>query len=234
MHKSEKGRVNSVDALRGAAVVAMVLYHTFYDLRFFLDIDAELIDSPLWLLGHIGIAGVFFFTSGVSARLSFENSVPIQRTIFRISQVGAGAAIVTASTFVLFPDKWVYCGILHALTVCSVLGLWLRRFPMVCAALSLSSAAAYSFLGTAWPPVVEKSGTMDYVPIFPWVGVYLLGIWAWSSLKIQILLNICVRPLESEWLEALGRHALLAYLIHQPILLGVLWIVFRGARFFAQ
>ena len=61
---------------------------------------------------------------------------------------------------------------------------------------------------------------MDDISFYPWFGCALIGVWLarTSFIKMQIPQSrfICL-------LNLAGRHSLLIYLIHQPLLYGALW-----------
>jgi len=67
-----------------------------------------------------------------------------------------------------------------------------------------------------------KPPTEDYVPLFPWLGVVLIGVAIGTALpRIQRSLAAADRR-SPRWLAWLGRHSLIIYLVHQPILVGAL------------
>ena len=75
-----------------------------------------------------------------------------------------------------------------------------------------------------------KPVTEDYVPIFPWMGVFLMGMYLGTHFILSGALVQGDRLSDGKILALpawLGRHSLLIYMIHQPILLGLLW--FFGA-----
>ena len=67
----------------------------------------------------------------------------------------------------------------------------------------------------------ENFFTLDYFPLLPWFGVVLLGIYFGKLLypKGKRRFNI---NLENKYLSFLGRHSLIIYLLHQPILILVI------------
>src|SRR5262249_14723864 len=73
-----------------------------------------------------------------------------------------------------------------------------------------------------------KPPTEDYVPLFPWLGVVMVGVALGEWLARGEF-----RPLQPlsrsapRWLNWLGRHSLLVYMVHQPVLLGVLRVLIR-------
>jgi uncharacterized membrane protein len=72
-----------------------------------------------------------------------------------------------------------------------------------------------------------KPRTEDYVPLFPWAGVVLIGIAAGHAM---VRSNFAfLRPLAGapRWFLIFGRHSLVVYMVHQPLLLGLLWLALR-------
>ena len=63
----------------------------------------------------------------------------------------------------------------------------------------------------------------DYYPLLPWIFLFLAGYWLGEAFLQRRVPEFCYR----EHLPALGwigRHALIIYLVHQPVVYGVLWI----------
>ena len=75
--------------------------------------------------------------------------------------------------------------------------------------------------------MTAKPVTEDYVPLFPWTGVLLIGIAAGHWLmreRFGPLAPLGRVPAALRWL---GRHSLVVYLVHQPLLIGLLWLALR-------
>jgi uncharacterized membrane protein len=74
--------------------------------------------------------------------------------------------------------------------------------------------------------MTHKPATEDYVPLFPWLGVVLIGIFAgaWVAGRDRTVIASLQR-FAPAWLAFLGRHSLLVYMVHQPVLLGILRVV---------
>jgi uncharacterized membrane protein len=70
---------------------------------------------------------------------------------------------------------------------------------------------------------------VDYYPILPWFGIALLGVFVGHTLypggTPRFTLPDLSQRAPIRGLTFLGRHSLLIYLVHQPILLGFLFVV---------
>jgi uncharacterized membrane protein len=133
----------------------------------------------------------------------------------------------------MFPQTWIWFGVLHGIAVSLVLAHPFVRRPRAAAltgvavivlGVTLHDAAfdnrVLGWLGfmTAKPP------TEDYVPLFPWTGVLLLGIAAGHFLVRTHFAALRWLDRAPALLGRLGRHSLGVYLVHQPILIGALWV----------
>jgi uncharacterized membrane protein len=225
-----------LDAARGIAVLAMVAYHFSWDLRYFGYITGDVESDLGWVLFARSIAGSFLFIVGVSLVLAERGGFDLRRYLRRLGIVAAGALAVTVATYVMFSDSFVFFGILHHIAVASVLGLPFVRAPApitIAAAILcflLPAVLTGPFFDHPWliwlgfSTVLPR--TNDFVPLFPWFGVVLAGIAAarlWLVYGPDDLRLFHVRvPWPVLWA---GRQSLLIYLLHQPILFGVVYLI---------
>jgi uncharacterized membrane protein len=217
-------RVEWVDSLRGGAVAGMVCYHFLYDLRIFFPDKGISATSSFWWIGHLVIAGSFFLISGVSAGLAAKSSVPLPHILRRVSTIAICALGVSFTTLLFLPDRWIYFGILHSLATCAFVCLPLRHYPRLCGVVALFCSIGYVLSGAEIPSRIDSVSSLDYVPFFPWVAVYLAGIFlckfiadGWRSPSANDSLSWCA-------LAWAGKRALPIYILHQPVLLGLLWV----------
>jgi uncharacterized membrane protein len=229
-------RLPLIDAARGLAVVAMVIYHFSWDLRFFGYIAADVETDLGWRSFARTIAGAFLFLVGVSLVLSTRRGIDTRAFLKRLGIIVAAAAAITIVTWFVFPDTFIFFGILHHIALASVLGLAFLRLPAcLVAATALACFAAPSLLaGPAFdsPWLVwlglesEFPRTNDFVPLLPWFGVVLAGM---AAARLSPLYEASRRPLQRlgdhtpSQLLWLGRHSLIIYLLHQPILFGAVY-----------
>jgi uncharacterized membrane protein len=232
-------RLPWIDAARGIAIAAMVVYHSAWNLSNFGFIGADVGRDLSWIVFARLIAGSFLALVGVSLVLATRHGLNLRRYLQRLAMIVAGALAVTAATWFVFPNAFVFFGILHSIAVASVLGLVFVRLP----ALLLAVSAVLWFL--IWwfvqQPVFDYPallwvglGTLpvqsnDYVPLFPWFGVVLAGM-VFAKLAVSAgrqgratLIEAFAHP--APWpLVWAGRHSLAIYLLHQPVLFGLTWL----------
>ncbi|KAF0813832.1 hypothetical protein IGB42_01511 [Andreprevotia sp. IGB-42] len=224
-------RLPSIDALRGGAVLMMVAYHFCYDTTLFGHTHFRLLEGWGWMAWRDVIVSCFLLLAGVSLVLASQQAYAGFGR--RWLQIAAAAALVTVGSMQFFPDGYIYFGILHFVALALLIGracvplgrhnLWLGIAVLV-AGLTLQSPIfnpkVWSWIGF----VSQRPQTEDFVPVFPWLGVVLIGIaigalWQRRGL-VQPAWLARIGTGAPRWLLYCGRHSLLVYLVHQPILFG--------------
>ena len=229
------GRLPLVDAARGSAILAMVVYHACWDLNFLGLVRFDLFGNPLWLAARTTILGSFLLLVGLSLVLATEHGLNWKRFLRRLVLLMAAAGAVSAASYYAFPESPIFFGVLHHIAVASLLGLAFVRLPW---AVTLAAGAAVILIGeTVSAPLFDQPwlrwiGLMtfepdsnDYVPLFPWFGCVLLGIAGGRLWRRREMHSHRPRGSSGRLLGWAGRHSLAIYLLHQPLLLGSLWLV---------
>lgn len=230
-------RLGAIDVARGVAVLAMVGYHLAWDLGELRLIETDIARHPGWMVAARVIAASFLTLVGVGLVLAHGDAVRPSPFLRRLALLAGAALTVTAVTFVVFPDSFIFFGILHNIALSSLLALPLVRAPaLVTAGLALLVWAAPSLVEA---PLLEEPilaflglgqripNTNDYVPLFPWSGFVLAGI---ALARLALPRRAAERPPQGRAGRAiawLGRHSLPVYLLHQPVLFGLLWAVLQ-------
>lgn len=227
-------RLDAIDALRGIAILLMVIYHFCFDLNQFGVIHARFNEERFWLTSRTVILSLFLGLVGASLVLS-AHAGSRRSFLHRTALLAICCVAVSAASFVMFPRSWIFFGVLHFILVASLLGRFFLRWEWT----NLVLGALLVTVGTwvAFPvfdhPALQWIGLMtfkpiteDYVPILPWFGVVLIGMFAakkllvaqspWLSWRAQ---NI---PLRTAALA--GRHSLAIYMVHQPLMIGILYL----------
>lgn len=228
-------RIPAIDAARAAALLAMAGFHGLWDLGNLRLTPDNYAATPLGHKAAEGIAGSFLFLVGVGLVLMNGRGIRVRPTLRRLARIAGGALLVTLATRVVFPDAYVFFGVLHCIAVASVIGLPFVFLPWPVTLLAAAGIlAAPHWIQANWldSPLLWFVGlgritprTNDYVPLFPWFGVVLTGI-ALGRIGLPAL----ARSRLGRWRPAgplgraatfAGRHSLAVYLIHQPVLFGL-------------
>jgi uncharacterized membrane protein len=230
-------RIRAIDALRGTAICMMIVYHAAFDLNWFHIISADFNHDRFWLSFRDLIVGSFLLLVGVSLVLASRAGISPRQFWRRIALVGTCAMLVTLGSYVTFPKTFITFGILHCIVVSSILGWPLVRFPRAALVVGIVVIVGGVAIGLPlfdlpwlnWVGLMtHKPATEDYVPLLPWFGVVLVGISIGRWLLERHLHDLRqMSGASPKWLTWLGRHSLLVYMIHQPIMVGVLR-VFHG------
>ena len=218
-----------IDGLRGMAVCMMVAYHFLFDTTYFGLTHFRMLDEPGWIAWRSVIVSCFLLLTGVGLVLAQRHAA--RSIVRRSAQIGASAALVTVGSYLIFPASFIYFGVLHFNLLASLLCLPLRKqatWTLPLGILALAAGLAYG--NPVFDPkalnwigfVAHKPITEDYVPLFPWLGMVLIGMaigqrWLRHGYALPPSLATLSAHLP-KWLSGLGRHSLLVYLIHQPIL----------------
>jgi len=230
-------RFLAIDVVRGLAILGVVLYHLVWDLRFlqFMGVNPTLDTVWLWLARVLQVT--FFALTGISLVLAHAGGFRWPAFWRRFGIIAAAALLVTVGTYLLFAEGFVYFGMLHALAVLSVLALPFVRAPLwlVIGAAALSIAAPFIYQNEIFNTRVlswigfwtSAPYTQDLQSIFPGLGYVLAGV-ALMRIVIRLGLTKRLERLKSPgrffgFLVRAGRWSLVIYLVHQPILLGVLY-----------
>ncbi|MEP6943458.1 MAG: heparan-alpha-glucosaminide N-acetyltransferase [Betaproteobacteria bacterium] len=234
-------RIPGLDALRGAAICAMIVYHFAFDLNWYGALRADFNRDAGWLTFRAIIVSAFLLLVGISlvlAQRDRPNRLPSGAFWKRLGIISGCALLVTLASYVTFRPTFITFGILHCIAVSSLLAWPLVRYPLAAGIVGVVviamgvqvQIAAFDSRWLNWVGLMtHKPATEDYVPLFPWFGVVCLGIGAGGWLVAKKLAPLrAPSPVSPGWLQWLGRHSLLVYMVHQPILLGILRIVVPG------
>ena len=233
-------RYDRIDALRGAAIVWMTVFHFFFDLNHFGWIRENFLYDPFWTTQRTAIVSVFLFCAGLGQAVAHRQGQGWPRFWKRWAQVAGCALLVSVGSYWMFPQTFIYFGVLHGIAVMLVIvrltanwGAWL--WPLGLAAILLQQAAMpvhvtagnLAFLNTPWWNwigfVSMKPATQDYVPLLPWLGVMWWGMAAGQwLLRHRAAFVQGPIPRAASPLAWMGRWSLTWYMVHQPLLIGAL------------
>lgn len=223
-----KNRIWEIDFLRGIAISLMVVFHIIYDLKEFFQYDIEY-SQGFWFFVGKSSAVIFMLVSGISSNFSRNN---LQRG-GKIFIYGIG---ITLITFFYNPKTYIRFGILHLLGISNIIYhfickgrsffLYITSFVLILLGRALvgkSTISPYLFpIGL----VTKEFTSLDYYPLIPWFGVFLLGAALGKTIykKKQSLFPFQLKACP---LSYIGKHSLFIYLVHQPIIIGLLYLIHK-------
>ncbi len=230
-------RIQLIDTARGILIILVVLFHLLYDLDMIFGVDTGLFSQSWFYTFRDCFVGLLIFISGISCNLSHNN---IKRG-FKTLIWGIVISIVTA---VFMPSEQIIFGILHFFGVSMIIyGLFEKFFTKTPAIWGIITSVLlyvltlhiYNFsfydLSTFFKYLLFIIGfntgcsSADYYPLFPWIFIFLTGTFAGRNIKTRRLPDIFYKKLCPP-LTFIGQHTLIIYILHQPIIYGLLYIIF--------
>ena len=225
--RSSSQRHGEIELLRALAIVLMVIFHLVYDLKEFAGINLDY-QAPFWFWIGKTAALLFIFIAGLSSGFS---RTPVKRGL----KVLLYGMVITLVTYLAMRDMYVRFGILHFLGVTMILSPLLARLSSpILGILAAFSALLGFWLKALW---VETSlllpfglmykgfGSIDYYPLFPYIGMTFLGILAYRHLYERQPVPKFSFQLNSKPIRWLSRNSLKIYLVHQPLLICLIFTV---------
>lgn len=242
-------RVHMIDTVRGVIILGVVAYHFLFDLWDIWDVDLWWMQS-VWVNGIRDFgAGVLIFLSGISSLLSHSN-------IKRGAKTLACALVLSLVTYFFMPENFIFWGILHFLGFMMLIygftGKYINKLPRlvgfgICMILFvfMYPLVADGYVGIPgllkiYIPETMKTSVFtyiigfgggelmsaDYFSILPWSALFLAGTYIGNYVKEgrvpEILYKDICRPI-----TFLGRNTLVIYLLHQPVIFAVVWLVYK-------
>jgi uncharacterized membrane protein len=229
-------RLDRLDALRGLAMVWMTVFHFSFDLnQFHLIPRQNFYADPFWTLQRMAIVTMFLTCVGLSQAVAQAQGVAADRFWRRWVRVAGCALLVSAGSALMFQRSWISFGVLHAVAVMLLIvrfvRLPVRGWLLVgLGALGLSQWVAHPVFDTRWTNwvglVTRKPITEDYVPLLPWLAVVAMGMAVGHGLLKHRPMVLQGRlPAGLQPLARLGRWSLPYYMLHQPVLIGLVMAV---------
>ena len=221
--KNISTRYEELDALRAFAMIGVILYHLGFDLQFYYNIDLYPFHLMWSYIGPIS-ASLFIILAGISFSLN-------DRPLHHGSHILWWAMVITFITALYAPDYTIHFGILHCIGISILFSIPFKKHirTYACFLIPIILALYYHPFPpseTWWllplniaPP---SYSSFDYYPLIPWYALFLCGTFLGATYYPHppFQLKISQRFLQ------LGRHTLWIYLIHQPILLIILYGIY--------
>jgi len=237
-NNNKKKHFDILDVARGFAILLMFIYHFSFDMDYYGFVNINFAIDQFWLNFRTLIVTVFLTIMGISLYLASYRGLNKKHFQRRLMLLIVYSLLVSMSSWVMFPSAMIFFGILHFITVASVLGLLFVRLNIFNLFLGISLILIGQFIESSLfdHAYLQWFGLMttlpiavDYVPLLPWFGVVLIGMFLGQVLSQQ--------PADSflqSWqslhpackvLAFGGRHSLHIYMLHQPLFLGFLYII---------
>lgn len=241
-------RAFEIDSLRGLAIIMMILHHFIYDLRYIMELDLFAFQESMIFIYWIRapFVFIFLFVSGISCSFSknnFRRSAKMaifallfsgafyiislysgmeMYVIFNILHILAFATLFYA-VLSFFEKKYDFKGVNAALIFAGIIFMWLA-FP-----LSKLGSADIPLLIPLYEGFAGEIGMADYMPLVPWLGMFISGalfgrLYYHERKTLFPLIQNKIKYITLPF-EFVGRNSLLFYLLHQPVLIGILYLL---------
>lgn len=236
-------RFDRLDALRGLAMIWMTAFHFCFDLNYFGFMNQNFYEDSFWTYQRSCIVSLFLLCAGMGQAVAHTQGLSWPRFWKRWRQVAGAALIVTIGSYIVYPDSFIYFGVLHAIALMLIImrltanlqsTLWLLGFLVIALKFVIPyffsifpALEAFNQPLLNWIGIISyKPRTEDYVPLIPWLGVMWLGLSAgFLLLKDNTSILFGELPAKLKALAFLGRYSLSYYLIHQPVLFALIFSV---------
>jgi uncharacterized membrane protein len=225
-----------IDLLRTVAIVMMITFHVLYLLNYFNIHHTGVpgVQYGFWWWFPRVTGGTFIFTAGVSLTIAYSRSKRTSGFLLRGLKIFAWGMGITLLTWLIAPDKYVLFGILHFFGIAFILAPFFLRFRFINLIVGAALMAAGIYLGgisfdfpwLLWLGLMPHGfSTLDYWPLLPWFGLFLVGMFFGKILYPQGNRRFNIHEFSDPVASALtlpGRHPLVIYLAQWPIVIGIL------------
>ncbi len=238
-------RFDTLDTLRGFALINMLAYHTSYDLVMIFGMKWPFFYTEGAFYWQQMICILFIFIAGCVASFS-------KHLLKRGLIVFGAAMLMTLVTYFVMPSQVIWFGVLHLLGISMIvtyfLQAFLNRIPKIPGMIVVFllfvttryiDAGTLNFFGYRYlklPEIWYESGRLfffgfpnksffsaDYFPILPWLFLFLTGYFAFGVLKNRK--DTKELYIRIPGLSFIGQHTFVIYLLHQPIIYGILLLL---------
>jgi uncharacterized membrane protein len=213
----------------------MAVFHFCFDLAHARVTSWNFYGDPVWTTQRTVILSMFLLCAGAGQAIASHQGQSWSRFWKRWAQVAACALLVSLGSWVMFPQSYIYFGVLHGMAVMLImarlmapLGTWLWGLGAIC--LLLPQWIGHPWFDSRWTSVIglvtQKPITEDFVPVLPWFGVMCWGLaatrWLLHTRPQWLSHPTADTPTPMRWLTVLGQWSLTFYMLHQPIMIGLL------------
>jgi len=231
---SRHNRFWEIDLLRTIAITMMVTFHVLYLLNYFDIIRIDVHYGLWWWFARLA-AGTFIFLAGISLTISHSRGKRISSFMLRGLKIFAWGMAITLTTWLVARTAYVRFGILHFFGIAFMLGPFFLgfRFINLIAGIALLAIGVYlrgmsfNFSWLLWLGFMPYGfRTIDYFPLLPWFGLFLMGMFCSEMLYPQGNRRFNIPEFNNPVLSVLtlpGRHPFVIYIAQWPILIGAIF-----------
>ena len=221
-----KKRYLELDFIRGSAIILMVIFHFCFDLNYFGFIHIDIFEGMFWKVFRNITIFLFIISVGISLYIVNERDFNRKKNFVRLGKLFLVSLLITVVSYVIYPTTWIYFGIIHLIFVGSLIALPFVKIPLFSLGMGVLILLAYMVfdLNMDWLFALSQNAlslpatTQDIAHLFPWLGVIFIGVYIgykkWFDFDMR-------EGYVSSKVSFLGQHALVIYLVHQPVLRGV-------------
>lgn len=221
-----------IDLLRTNAIAVMIAFHTLYILNYF-DIYSINMQYRYWWW-FAGGGGTFIFLAGLSLTIAYSRAGKISGLLLRGLRIFAWGMGITALTWIILGTEYVRFGVLHFFGIAFILAPFFLRFRFINLILGAALMAigfylrgiSFDFPWLLWLGLKPHYFyTMDYIPLLPWFGLFLVGMFFGRILYPQGNRRFNIPEFSNPVVSALtlpGRHPLVIYLAQWPVIIGII------------
>ena len=236
-------RIWQIDAFRGISIVMMILFHTIYDISYFGNSGESLYPKFWWYFARV-TASFFLIIVGISLTLSYnrvKDTLSIweirKKFIVRGLKIFVLGLIITLFTGVFLDKGMIVFGVLHCIGISIIVAspvITYRYLNLLTAIICIISGLylsmfSFEFNELLWLGFRPRNlYSFDYVPLLPWFGLVALGLYIGNTVSFPTIEERLkkkkgyVIPRAATALCFLGRHSLVIYFVHQPLLILLL------------
>lgn len=249
MKKDQSSRQHypEIDMVRGLAVMAMIIFHTAFQLRYIFH-KRIIANDWFWMVGPLVIGGTFLTVAGISLYIGAQKGRynTISQLLKRNGRIFGLGMLLTLITCMAheYAGGYVYFGILHCIGLAALITYYTLGWPKyanMLAGILLIGVGMYvkslyltckcAALFWLYPCHATSLGNqLDYYPLIPSIGYLWVGIFLGKILYPPGQRAFNLNPSStfitySSPIRFLGRHSLLIYCIHAPIIFSIIYLM---------
>lgn len=234
-----RSRFWEIDLLRTNAIVVMIAYHTILLIDYFGIRQTTQYLYPWFPLWFTFGGGTFIFLAGASVTIAHSRSRKIWPFVRRGLQIFAMGMGLTLVTWLIPGPDYVQFGVLHFFGIAFMIAPFFLRFRWTNLVLGIAlmvigfylKEIRFDFPWLFWLGLMPHGfgSVMDYMPLLPWFGLFLAGMFFGKILYPQGNRRFDVPDFNDKVVSALtlpGRHPLVIYLAQWPAIIAALLVVF--------